>query len=363
MTSNTSATTIFLFVVGVLHLSSAQSIPRVHLSASFNELTISRTKLSYLSQVLDMPRGGRRSYDYSEGGDSYDDAYDICPPSKNLRRSRPSQSTRSNRHTISTTRRNATSRPHSHRSHSPPNSRTSSCNKRPSLTEKTASIAKKSINLATAATLSTMKGTGKAAYYLASPKYVRRDSIYGVWRLDQVIVHPANLRRSRHEHSYGNEEAISCAANFELTPKGEVITKYDSSEHKTIYLFASRKWPRSCTIDFEARAFQGPDDTEPLLYSYKGYFRKKMADPRVIKIVGKIYHVNQSKGRFWDQGDDNILGRRDVEVGSFVARRRIKPTIINDYNFENSEAYDIYNEYDEEDLDFQHEDDELYFSE
>lgn len=91
------------------------------------------------------------------------------------------------------------------------------------------------------------------------------------------------------------------------------MTKYHGEENVNGYLFQSRSWPRSCTIEFEAEAFQGPEDDVPVRYYYKGSFRRKIADKNVIKIVGKIYEVKKRFGK----------SSRGVEVGSFVARRRI----------------------------------------
>jgi hypothetical protein len=104
----------------------------------------------------------------------------------------------------------------------------------------------------------------------------------------------------------------------EFTPRGEVVVKFEDEVFTTTYLFRERSWPQSCTIEFEARAFQGPNDEKPVLMRYKGYFRRKMADSSVIKIVGHIYLI-QKKGL--RRGD----GRR---IGSFVARRRLtKPRL------------------------------------
>ena len=179
----------------------------------------------------------------------------------------------------------------------------------PNLASTAANLAKKSLDVTTSATLSTLKGTGKAAFYLASPKHVSREEIWGIWRLDQVLLRGPD-----------RESAVSCAANVELTPKGDVVTKYKEEEYQTVYLFKSRSWPRSCSIEFEARAFQGPGDDVPVSYLYKGTFRRKMADRGVVKIVGKVYEIPK-KGGFWRKGGG--ASGPGVEVGSFVARRRI----------------------------------------
>jgi hypothetical protein len=192
--------------------------------------------------------------------------------------------------------------------------------------------------------MSTLKTGGKAAYYITAPKFVSKREICGIWRFDQSI------------------GSTACAANIEFTPRGDAITKYKGEENVTGYLFQSRNWPLSCTIEFEADAFQGPGDEFPLRYYYKGSFRRKIADKNVIKIVGKIYEVR--KGRF---GRGNTSG---VEVGSFVARKRIilakdghrsmgLPT-NNNNNVEKEEAL-LGDEYDDEDYHQEHEyDDDEY---
>lgn len=148
---------------------------------------------------------------------------------------------------------------------------------------------------------------------------------------------------------------MSCAANVEFTPRGEVMVKYKDETYETTYLFRERSWPQSCTIEFEARAFQGPHDEEPVLVKYKGYFRRKMADSRVIKIVGHIYEVPR-KG-LWRKG------RRGRKIGTFVARRRLtkKETRREEEEDEYDDEYDFEDleddEYEEEEFE---EDDDVY---
>ena len=215
----------------------------------------------------------------------------------------------------------------------PPQRRMSHKSKNTSSSQKilktTTDMAQKSIDLATTATVSTLKTTGKAAYYLTAPKFVHKDEIYGIWRFDQSI------------------SSSVCAANIELTPRGDVITKFNDEDAKyTGYIFQSKKWPRSCSIEFEAEAFQGVDDERPVRFYYKGYFRRKMADKSVIKIVGKIYEVKQRRWR----GKDSP-GVPGVEVGSFVARKRIQQKIRgntkhheDEYDDEYDDDYDDYSD-------------------
>lgn len=129
----------------------------------------------------------------------------------------------------------------------------------------------------------------------------------------------------------------SCAANIEFTPKGEIITAYNEKEMISTFLFTERRWPRSCTIEFEARAFQGPNDKEPVKMLYKGYFKRKLANRNIIKIEGKIYSVSGG-GRLWSR-------KREVLVGSFIARKRIdSKQVQNGMEDDIDDGYDDYEE-------------------
>lgn len=184
-------------------------------------------------------------------------------------------------------------------------------------------LAKTTADLTTAAAWTTLKGSGKAAMYLLSPKHVKRSEIYGVWRLDQSITTDTTTIRSTSQRRRRGSDASSssssfCAANVEFTSRGDVLVRFEGRTTVTPYLFRERNpyWPQSsATIEFEAKAFQGPHDSSPqVLFRYKGYFQRKLADPSVIKIVGHIYTV-QKLG--WRRGDGQ-------KIGSFVARRRLK---------------------------------------
>ena len=129
------------------------------------------------------------------------------------------------------------------------------------------------------------------------------------------------------------DTTVSCAANVEFTPRGDVIVKYGEQAFVTPFLFRERGWPQSCSIDFEARAFQGPNDEEPILVRYKGSFRRKIADSSIVKIVGTIYEVKR-KGLWKGQ---------PRKIGTFVARRRIMKRPAS-----KEEEYDDLEEYDDE---------------
>lgn len=72
----------------------------------------------------------------------------------------------------------------------PPGYRRGPRPRQPSILNSAAGLAKKTVGLTTSAAVGTVKGSGKAAFYLVSPKHVSRREVWGVWRLDQQgIVH------------------------------------------------------------------------------------------------------------------------------------------------------------------------------
>ena len=291
-----------------------------------------------LNLILLSTRGGGGGYDeydvyddnYDEYGneEEYDDEYDYDgdgDTSNNYQRRSPPPRTTSNSRRPPPGRRpppppSSNRRPNNPRHRRPhPQRRPQQPSTSTKILKSTTDIAQKSLNVATSATISTLKTSGKAAYYLTAPKHVTKQEILGVWRLDQCI------------------GSSACAANIEFTPKGDAITRYkvsnnngedngnddeeEEEENVTGYLFQSKSWPRSCSIEFEAKAFQGLEDEKPVTYYYKGYFNRKMADRSVIKIVGTIHEVKQ--GGFW-KGGKKGQSMPGVEVGSFVARKRIQ---------------------------------------
>ena len=253
-------------------------------------------------------RGGYHQDDYDEY-----DVYDRSPPRRPRPRSPPHRQT-----------------PSKHRRR-PPNRY-----KQPSASfdvlQQAQDLAKKTLSIASNTAVGTIKTSGKAAYYLTAPKFVSKPEIYGVWRLDQTV------------------GSTPCAANIEFTPT-DVITRYLGEEVVNGYLFQSRSWPRSCTIEFEAEAFQGPGDEKPVKFMYKGYFRRKLADKSVIKIVGKIYEIRKRFGK----------SVRGEEVGSFVARRRLsKPIDADEYDAYDDEDDEYEEEGDDEEEDKDYDDDDDY---
>jgi len=178
----------------------------------------------------------------------------------------------------------------------------------------------------------------RAAVGLASAKHVSIEEVGGVWRLDQQV------------GELPDGPFISCAANIEFNAQGDIFTTYNKQRIKENepFHFVERSWPRYCTIEFEARAFQGPSNQTPVRMLYKGYFKRKIAKRSVIKMEGKIYAIKPKTG-LWRK-------KEEVCVGTFTARKRLAalPRSFEDgqdhseNEFDDDYGYDNYDEYDEE---------------
>jgi len=186
-------------------------------------------------------------------------------------------------------------------------------------------LATMSLSLSKKAAVTAVQTSGKAAFYLMRPKSVSHKEIWGIWRLDQQV---------------GLKQAT---ANIELTPRGMVIIR--DGKHiiwKAPYRFIEPTWPKMCRVEFEARAFQPANGRgKPWLLFYKGYLERKVADSKVIKMVGKLYEVECPKNMFGKE-----LPVRYKKIGSFVGRKRVM--IEDDDEFEDPEG-DVFEDDGEED--------------
>jgi len=142
------------------------------------------------------------------------------------------------------------------------------------------------------------KGSVKAAVDLAANKHVTLNQIVGKWRLQQEI----EVRKG---------VFISCPATLEFLEDGTVVTTCDGQEFKSEFVFKERTWPRKCTISFQARAFQGPGDSEPVAMFYKGYFKRSILNSKVILIRGKVYKLS-----------GQMFFKQQVKTGKFKATKR-----------------------------------------
>lgn len=162
-------------------------------------------------------------------------------------------------------------------------------------------MAQSSLSLSRKAAATTVKTSGKAAFYLMRPKSVDESELWGIWRLDQQV------------------GTMQCTANIELTKRGDVlITSGENIVWKSPYRFIQSTWPKPCRIDFEAPAFQPPNSKKPWLLRYKCSVERKIADKKVLKLSGTLYEIERPKSMF---GKD--LPPRYNKIGSFVGRRRV----------------------------------------
>mmetsp|Transcript_16870 Transcript_16870/g.16222 ORF Transcript_16870/g.16222 Transcript_16870/m.16222 type:complete len:367 (+) Transcript_16870:273-1373(+) len=143
-------------------------------------------------------------------------------------------------------------------------------------------------SLASAATAAfkLTKGGVKTAVDLVSSKHVTMTQIAGKWRMEQEV----ELRKGA---------IVTCPATIEFTEQGQVITAFEGKLFTSEYKFTERPWPRKCTIQFEATAFQGPNDKEPVSMFYKGYFKRSIMNPKVVLIRGRVYKLLGKL--FWKQ--------------------------------------------------------------
>ena len=138
----------------------------------------------------------------------------------------------------------------------------------------------------------------KSTEDLAANKHVSEYQIHGKWRFMQEIEVKKGV-------------FISSPATIELKEDGTVVTICDGQKFESEYVFKERPWPRTCSISFQARAFQGPKDSEPVNMFYKGSFKRSMMNPSVVLIRGKVYKLEGKM--FW---------KKQKKVGTFKATKR-----------------------------------------
>lgn len=155
--------------------------------------------------------------------------------------------------------------------------------------------------------LGAVQQTGKMAYQLVKPRHVDPRELTGLWRMDQQVA----------KQGRGGGDLAS-VATVELDSRKRLVT-LTLPDGKTIvkpYVFKKTRLG-SYKTEFILPAFLV--GSEPRLYGYKGIWQRKLADKKVIKLVGKIYQVR--KQRFGKQkGSYQFI----QPVGTFVARRRMK---------------------------------------
>ena len=155
-----------------------------------------------------------------------------------------------------------------------------------------------SLSTAAAAAFKLTKGGVKAAVDLVSAKHVSSSQIAGKWRMEQEV-------------QISKRASVTCPASLEFTEDGQVLTSFEGKISTTGYKFTERPWPRKCTIQFEAAAFQAPGDKEPVVMYYKGHFKKSMMNPNVVLIRGRVYKFEGSM--FW---------KKQKKCGTFKATQK-----------------------------------------
>ena len=118
----------------------------------------------------------------------------------------------------------------------------------------------------------------KGLVHVLQPRQVDLNDIAAVWKVEQKIERP------------GRPPQV-CVATIQLRRNGTVRTSFRGEEVITPYTFRPHRWPRACTIEFDAYAFQGPYDPEPLLKHYRGEFSRNLMDPSIITLSGTIYDM------------------------------------------------------------------------
>lgn len=159
--------------------------------------------------------------------------------------------------------------------------------------------------------------TGKVAYQLVKPRHVEARELIGIWRLDQQIV--------------SNGRDMASVATVELDPRQRLVTLKLPNGKTVVEPFSFQKTRLgSFQTEFVAPAFLVGDT--PRMYGYRGTWQRKLADKRVIKLVGKIYQVK--KQRFGKSQGKYLFTK---PVGTFVARRRMK---LSDDDDEGGESFE-----------------------
>mmetsp|Transcript_5959 Transcript_5959/g.10314 ORF Transcript_5959/g.10314 Transcript_5959/m.10314 type:complete len:393 (+) Transcript_5959:3-1181(+) len=177
-----------------------------------------------------------------------------------------------------------------------------------------------------------VKQPGKLAYHVILPKHVDIRETDGLWRLDQQVT-------ERGDHVVASVATIELQARPRLVVlrrhvDGPSDEKDQAKVIKEPYTFTKRKLTGSFQTQFVAPAFL-VGDNQVRLYGYRGTWQRKLADRRVIKLVGKIYQVH--KQRFGKQRGEYVFGQA---VGTFVMRRRIRMVEEEEQEYEDEENDD-----------------------
>lgn len=157
-------------------------------------------------------------------------------------------------------------------------------------------LAGKSVQLTSGLVTSSLKQSGRAAYYLVQPKHVDKKELFGLWRLDQQL-----------------DDGPQSVINLELTPRDViVVVTPDGPEEHSPWMFTPAQWPAAAKVEFLLVVTRGGGAR--LLY--KAVVHRKLAAKNVLKLKGKIYRLE----KFGWRGKTV----KQVCMGTFVARRRLQ---------------------------------------
>ena len=188
-------------------------------------------------------------------------------------------------------------------------SRSPTMKKKKQIPHWTQRMASSSLKMTSQLAWGAVQQTGNLAYHIVKPRHVDIRELTGLWRLDQSIVGTT---------SGGSGNDMASVATVELDARQKVV-RLKLPNGKTVvepFLFQKTRMGTYKT-EFVVPAFLVGET--PRLYGYRGTWQRKLADKRVIKLVGKIYTVR--KQRFGKEKGKYLFAQ---PVGTFVARRRMK---------------------------------------
>jgi hypothetical protein len=203
-------------------------------------------------------------------------------------------------------------------------------------------LAKQSAKLSGQAISATARGSGQVAYALLRPKHVEYPELIGLWRLDQWIEDDSD-NNDNHHHSDATRtleltEQFTVLFSRPPAPPSNTLStttttavsrdstaKQKQRQQQIPLEFHPAHWPSLATLSFY-------DDTTKLYY--KCTVQRKMADPKVLKLRGKIYKLRSRGGgvSFWKTQNNQqqvislaSIQKKDlIPIGTFVGRRRMK---------------------------------------
>mmetsp|Transcript_17663 Transcript_17663/g.43489 ORF Transcript_17663/g.43489 Transcript_17663/m.43489 type:complete len:391 (-) Transcript_17663:2114-3286(-) len=341
--------------------SSSSSLDTVGVSGDDELAAISICKNSIPLCLLEL-RGGERYYDDDEeeydidGGysEEEDDEYDQF--SRHRKPSSPPPRVSSRRPPGS--RRPPPANLSSRRRHPRPSKKSKPWAQR---------IASQSLQMGSQLAWNAVKTPGKLAYHVIRPKHVDLAETGGLWRMDQQVT----MRGDKEVASVATVELdarrkliivrhrpITASEQEDTEPKEKDKDEQDENndeEPKEVVIRQSYTFKKSRLGSYKT-SFVAPAflvGNKPRMYGYKGTWQRKMADKKVIKLVGKIYEVRRQRfGK--DRGSYQFAGK---PVGTFVARRRVQLTEEDEEDDDEDEDYfadsddEAEDEYDEEDYD------------